>query len=451
MDALAFIKERDAVLLHCGMGTGKSRIAIECCTSKQVQAKRVLVLCPLSVVSAWEEQFSRFAPHFDGVFLKKGSVMQKATAAKRGVALSAQNSKPVVVVINYESARNDPFASWAMAQRFDVLIMDESHKLKSHKGATSKWVRKMSKTVGKKLALTGTPMPHDHLDIWAQFMCLEPAIFGSSFYAFRQKFSKFGGWGGKQVVGQKNVPDLRQRMAQITFQASRDVLELPEAIHEHRSVELSPKCLKLYEQMERDFCVQLDEGSISASNALVKLLRLAQLTSGSVTVEADGELRVQRVDTSKEEAMIDLLDALPADEPVVIFGRFTGDLVSGHNAARRTGRKSLELSGKKKELEQWQRGDAPILCVQIQAGGVGVDLTRAAYCLFASSGYSLGDHLQALARCHRPGQERTVFYYHLLCKDTVDEKVYRALRARKNVVDAVLADIQKTKPRRKIK
>ena len=92
-------------------------------------------------------------------------------------------------------------------------------------------------------------------------------------------------------------------------------------------------------------------------------------------------------------------------------------------------------------MEAWQAGDAPILAVQIQAGGVGIDLTRAAYCVYLSTGFSLGDYEQSVARCHRPGQDRTVFYYHILVKDSVDERVYKALRARKNVVESVLADI----------
>ena len=110
-------------------------------------------------------------------------------------------------------------------------------------------------------------------------------------------------------------------------------------------------------------------------------------------------------------------------------------------AAKDVGRESLELSGRKRELEDWQNGKAPILAVQIQAGGSGIDLTRAAYCVYLSTGFSLGDYEQSLARVHRPGQDRTVFYYHLIAKDTVDVQVFHALRARKDAVEAVLADL----------
>ena len=84
--------------------------------------------------------------------------------------------------------------------------------------------------------------------------------------------------------------------------------------------------------------------------------------------------------------------------------------------------------------------------MQIQSGGTGIDLTRAAYCVYLSAGFSLGDYEQSLARVHRPGQERTVFYYHIIARDTVDQRVYDALRDRKQVVEAVLDGIHSPQP-----
>ncbi len=87
-----------------------------------------------------------------------------------------------------------------------------------------------------------------------------------------------------------------------------------------------------------------------------------------------------------------------------------------------------------------------MLAVQIQAGGTGIDLTRACYCVYMSVGFSLGDYEQSLARVHRPGQDRTVWYYHIVGRDTVDEMVYHALRARKNLVEGVLDGIRNPNP-----
>ena len=87
-------------------------------------------------------------------------------------------------------------------------------------------------------------------------------------------------------------------------------------------------------------------------------------------------------------------------------------------------------------------GEATVLAVQIQSGGEGIDLTRAAYCAYYSIGHSLGDYDQSLARIHRPGQTRPVVYYHLTASATVDVAVYDALDKKRNVIDAVLASLR---------
>jgi SNF2 family DNA or RNA helicase len=94
------------------------------------------------------------------------------------------------------------------------------------------------------------------------------------------------------------------------------------------------------------------------------------------------------------------------------------------------------------ELKCWQAGEAPVLAVQIDSGGVGVDLTRARYAIYYSLGFSLGSYEQSLARIHRPGQTRPVEYIHLVAEGTVDEKVMAALARRADVVNTVLHEMK---------
>jgi SNF2 family DNA or RNA helicase len=143
--------------------------------------------------------------------------------------------------------------------------------------------------------------------------------------------------------------------------------------------------------------------------------------------------------------LADRLEDLPVTEPVVVFCRFRSDLEDVAAVARELGREYAEVSGERKDLERWQRGDAVILGVQMQSGGVGIDCSRAAYAFYYSLGFSLGDYEQSLARLRRPGQTRCVRYYHLVCEGTVDAQVYAALRERRHVVEAVL---QRLTPRR---
>lgn len=441
-DAVNFALSRSGTYWHMGMGTGKSRCAIELAKAKG--SRRVLIVCPLSVVQAWAKQFSMYAPgQFTVVTLNKGTVASKASQAKDALRLSSASLSPVAVVVNYESARLGDLAKMIKSTDWDLLVMDEVHRIKSPGGATSRFISQVAQNVPLRVGLSGTPMPHSPLDVYAQARAIDPYVFGWSFVAFRKRYALMGGFGGKQVIGYQRQEDLAQKLGTFTFQCDRGVLDLPDAIHEVREVEMSPKARKVYAQLDQEFQAWVGEGEVTAANAMVKLLRLQQVTSGRVQVDHGTHESLEVVDDSKLKALVDLFEDLPMDEPVVVFGRFRSDLQTAHEAAAKTGRKSLELSGNRRELERWQAGEAPVLAVQIQSGGTGVDLTRAAYCVYLSTGFSLGDYEQSLARVHRPGQDRTVFYYHIVAKGTVDEKVYAALRARKKVVEAILDEVTK--------
>jgi SNF2 family DNA or RNA helicase len=136
------------------------------------------------------------------------------------------------------------------------------------------------------------------------------------------------------------------------------------------------------------------------------------------------------------------MDGLAQGEPVIVFARFHADLDAIHRVAGKQGRSVGELSGRVNQLAAWQAGECDVLAVQIQSGGVGIDLTRAHYVMYYSLGYNLGEYEQSLARPRRPGQEHPVTYYHLIAKGTIDSIVYRALAKRRRVVDEVLKEIR---------
>ena len=255
-----------------------------------------------------------------------------------------------------------------------------------------------------------------------------------------------GGYQNHEVCGYKNVEEYNKRFYSIAIHADRSVLTLPEATTVQRTAALSSSAMKVYKSLEKDLVAQIENGTVTAANGLVKLLRLSQLTGGWLTPDEDvfnPERTAQRVDTAKQELLADVLDDLPRDEPVVVFYRFTQDAESIHEVCRAQGRGYCELSGRINDLKPWQTQErGQVLAVQISTGGLGVDLTRAAYCVYYSVGYSLSEYEQSLARVHRPGQSRPVTYVQLIMQGTVDEKVYVALAAKKNVVEMVLRDME---------
>jgi len=228
-------------------------------------------------------------------------------------------------------------------------------------------------------------------------------------------------------------------MSKITFRVGAEVLDLPPATHVTYYCDLSPEARKVYVNIDSDFVARVIDGTITVANALVKLLRLQQITGGCVPTD-DGT--THRVDWSKQKLLADTLEDIGKDEPVVVFCRFHADLDAVHAACESNGYSSMELSGRRDELKRWQDGDAQVLAVQISAGGVGVDLTRARYSLFYSLSFSLGEYDQALARVHRPGQTKPVEYIHMVARNTVDVKIMRALEKRAEVVQAILAEIK---------
>jgi len=148
------------------------------------------------------------------------------------------------------------------------------------------------------------------------------------------------------------------------------------------------------------------------------------------------------VGTEKRSLLADTIEDVPSSEKVVVFCRFTHDLDSVRHVAHAQGRTYGELSGRRRDgltEDATMNPEVDVIGVQIQSGGVGIDLTAARYCVFYSVGFSLGDYDQALRRVHRPGQERPVTYYHLTCEDTIDELVYDALEKRKDLVEYVLS------------
>ena len=429
-EALAFVEDKPGSMLAMEMGTGKTKVAIDLMDTHGY--RRVLILCPLSVVAGvWPGEFARHSPAPWTVLpLARATVKDKQTQAKAALL----KSERVAVVINYESVWREPFGSWAKKQPWDLVVLDESHRIKSPGGVASRYCSRLSDRVPQRLALTGTPMAHSPLDIYAQYRALDKSIYGTSYTRFKARYAVMGGWSNTQVVDYQNQQEMTAKFYSIAYRVNAtDVLDLPPLLTVTRTCELGPQARKLYRTLERDFIADLEEGRITAVNALSQLLRLQQVTSGYARTE-DG-LDVE-VDTTKANLLYELLEDM-GSEPVVVFARFKHDLEVVHRVARRLGRPSYEISGARKELSLWNENGG-VLAVQIQSGGLGIDLTKARYAVYYSLGFSLGDYLQSRARLHRPGQERPVEIIHLIAAQTVDEKVMAALAAREQVIESIM-------------
>jgi SNF2 family DNA or RNA helicase len=428
-------------MLAMDMGTGKSKVAVDIACSRGYQ--RILIVCPRSVLGVWPREFERHAEcSMNVVAPRKGTIPKRSAAVTDALAQQQRSRTPeaVVAVVNYEAAWRSPMAELLLETKWDLVILDESHRIKAPGGKASMFCARLRRSAAQRLCLTGTPMPHSPLDVYAQYRFLDPGIFGTSFAAFRARYAVMGGYGGHEVLGYQRQDELAERMYRIGYRVmADDVLDLPPAVHERRTTELSPKGRKVYDSLAKSLYADIEAGQVTASNALVRLLRLQQVTSGQLPVDDSDVIEI--VDESKRALLSDVLEDLPTEEPVVVFCRFTHDLDSVREVCEKQDRRYGELSGRRKDGltdHAEMNPDIDVIGVQIQAGGVGIDLTRARYCIFHSVGYSLGDYEQALKRTHRPGQQRSVIYVHLIVDDTVDVKVHEALQDRRDLVEHVL-------------
>ena len=447
-----FVDGKSAAMLAMVMRSGKSRVTVELLDERK--AMNTLLVCPKSVVDVWPEQFEQYSDrNVICCTLKKGTLKQRMEQAKAfGERFPNQ---PKVFIINMDAFWRKPFLDWAMNYHWDAFVADEAHRLKAPGGVASRAAARLTlgggadrRKIAFRLALTGTPMPHDPLDLYGQYRFLDQAVFGTSYTFVKNRYSIQVPANGFQItVGYNVAPgtkyfrqdmydEFQEKFHRLAYVVGPEVLNLPEPLHITRYCELEPKGRKIYDDLEKNFYAEVEAGEITASNAMVKALRLQQCTSGFARLadsSGDDELEVDRAKRSLlEDTLADL------DEPVVVFCRFRHDLDSAHEAARMVGMRSLELSGRINQLQEWQQGGAPVLAVQTQAGGVGIDLSRAKLAIYYSLGLSLGDHLQSLARLQAKDMAWHPTYYYLLAKGTVDEKVYCALEARKEIIEEIM-------------
>lgn len=444
-EAVAWAAGRLCVLLHMGMGTGKSRCLLEILKAEGL--RRVLICCPKAVVPAWGKQAGLWLPGYRILLLSKGSSAQR----EKQISAALADSSPLIVVTNYESAWRIPILE---KTAWDCLCYDECHRLKAPSGTTSRWAARMGKKnpKAKRIGLSGTLLAHSPLDAYGVYRAIEsPACqtFGSSYTAFKATYAITNPRIPGMVVGYRNTEQFGTRIAQTTFhRRSEDVLDLPDIMHEQIDVELNPQEARLYKEIERDFCAFMDGGEVTPANVLVQLTRLLEICGGSVHLNGNRDATAVTDTPSKAAALSEILEDLPSEEPVVVFHKYKADGEACVRECRKRGRTVSVLNGQKNELADWQAGKTTVLIANTASGGIGIDLTRAAYGVFYGLGHSLSEYLQAIARLHRPGQTKKTHFYSLVATvdgtQTADGQVYKALSERQEVIDAIITGYRTT-------
>ena len=453
------------------------------------EAEVVIVLCPVKVIRVWHRELERWSKR--GWLIassagrntrgrrKPNTIRNRVAHAKALLEKGKAEQRPVAIVVNYEAMWQGAFKDFLPGLKADVLVMDESHKVKAYNGVWSRHAAKIGSRCRKRIAMTGTPMPSGPTAIYGQYRALDPGIYGTVWRQYLARYFEMGGYEDREVQGflSTEAEDKHAKaMASIAYICGKDVLDLPPELDmDPIYVELSKETRAKYDELEKEFITYVESmvdcpecggtgstddgsdcsicngagsvarsGTVTVPNVLAKLIRLAQVASGFLPLERpDGSKEAVQLGNEKIELLRSTLEDIGAgpEEPVVVFARFRHDLERIEALAREMGLRHGEISGRKDTAltqDATMKPNVDLAAVQLQAGGLGIDLTRARYAIFYSMDFNLGDYQQSRDRVHRPGQTRETIYIFPTVKGTVDEVVQQALAKRQNVVKACI-------------
>jgi hypothetical protein len=441
---------RIGALFGIDMGGGKSRLGVSLSEGAWMPKAGVVILSPRSVVKVWPNQFNIHGtlPWATIVGNPKKPVKDRVAQIRKDLARADAMQEMWAVIVNYDAAWRSPMKELLLelADKGIVLILDESHRVKAPGGKASMFCGTLGEHTraagGRVAGKTGTPMPHGPEDIYAQGRAIDPGVFGTSFSRFKNRYCVMGGYENRQIVAYQRQDEFAAKLSELGFFWDAPLADVP-PVDVVIPFALDPKSAKAYATLEQDFILGIKDGTVTPKNALVKLLRLQQITGGFVG-DDDGD--IHELGTEKIDAFKDWLEDYPANRPLVVFARFKEDMRRLGVAIREAGRSVGFVSGSVKEghpdygLNQHSqmRDDLDVAVLQLQSGGVGIDLTRASTSVYFSLDFNLGNYLQSRKRTDRPGQTEHVTYVHFVAENTKDEDVYAALEARQDVVAAII-------------
>ena len=432
-------------LFEMGCGKTLTTIAVAGALYNLGKIDRVLVVAPTSVCSVWPHDLNQFA-----TFPWEARVLL-GDKKKRLKALNELENWPFkalrIAVINYESTHREGIFEALAAYKPDLIVCDESQRIKNPSAAQSKALHKLGDAAPFRMILSGTPVQNNAVDLYSQYRFLDPAVYGANFYAFKNRYCIMGGYGQHQIVGYRNMDELVEKEHSVAYRVTKEeCLDLPQQTFINRYAQFTDAEQAIYEQLRKSSFLELETGeNVTATTILTMYLRLMQLTGGFLT--ADESTRPKQVNTAKLDALADIVDdyVVDAGKKLVIFARFRAEIAAIENLLRLRkiqygsiyGDVPMEERGK--IVEDFQTNpDTKVFVAQIQTAGLGITLHAASTAVFYSYDYNYANYAQALARIHRIGQRLPVTYIHLVVDGSIDEKILAALENKEDMAKTVV-------------
>lgn len=436
------IKDASHWALFCEVGTGKTAVVIKLIESHW--AKRpVLIVCPKSVRQSWVDQVTLFSD-----LLSDRAQIIEGSPAKRKEKL--RDRYKLIHIMNYETA----VSSFASLPYYYFIVCDESHYLKSHTAKRTKAMIKLAGIADFVFLMTGTPMPNGILDIFSQFLILDRGrTFGKNWFAFRNHYMQDlnAAWRDKLHHYPKYEPK-EGAFEKVLYLISKkstslkkdDCLSLPDQVYQSLICEMGDEQRRAYNQMSVNYIAWLESGeSVTAGIALVKLLRLLQISNGFVQNESGAVYRFKK--NPKMELLKEQLKDLTPYHKVIVWANFIANLEEIYAFCSESNLQPARLYGEYNiatDIDRFQSDPrCRVMVANPASGGAGITLSASSVALYYSNSFNLAHRLQSEGRNHRIGSERhsKITYIDILNKDTIDFLVLGAIKSKKKLSDMVLS------------
>ena len=417
-------------------GTGKTLMKIGALNilRSRGEVNKVLIVCPKTLKYVWADEFKHSRLAWNIVILD-------GPIAHRAKEIGWQKKPHTVLITNYDSITKlvPALNQWSP----DLIICDECQAIKSPKAKRTKALKQIA--TQRKWAMTGTPVVKNVLDVWSIMDWIRPGHLFNNYYAFRNRYCNiYTGAGFPMITSFKNLDELKSKVDVYSWRKLKEeCLDLPDKVWQQVDFELEAPEREAYKQMAEEMIAEIGDQEIVASTALVRTLRLQQLTSGYLQ---NDKKEVVRVGNSKLDVLADLLDDLQGQK-VVIWTRFREDVAAIAALCKKLKRSWYTITGadsaemRMKNITSFQTSTYDdVMIGNIAAGGAGITLTASSHVIYFSHSWSLGDRLQSQDRTHRIGQKNKVTYYDLCAIKTIDSHILKVLKGKQHLSDILTGD-----------
>ena len=416
--------EQSAVLLDCGCG--KTVIALT--AIRELEAKRVLVICPIRVAQVWVDEIEKWE-HLKGLkySIAVGSASERLTALEREADIHIINRDVI------------PWLVSNVRWKWDMVVIDELSSFKNSQSKRFKALMRVRLYVKRIVGLTGTPSGNGLMDLWSEYRLIDLGErLGRFIGQYRQKYFEPDRTNGVIVYSYKPLPGaekrIYERIKDITISMrSTELLKMPELISVPYEVRLSAEELEKYDTLKRELVLGED---ITASNAAALSVKLSQMANGAVY---DDIGNVKEIHGRKLDALEDIIEA-QCGKPVLVAYWYKHDLKRIRERFT-----VAERINSTEAIRRWNAGEIPVGLIHPASAGHGINLQAGGNTLvWYGLTWSLELYIQTNARLWRQGQKSgTVVIMHILTKGTIDEEMLKALSRKEVTQEGLMEAVKK--------